>query len=105
MSSSLPSSARGGATLRFLWSFVRPDRRTVFLILVLLVLNNGFSLVEPYLFKIVIDSYLTHIGDVVKFPTTDIFVHGLVVVLLSLTQIQALCQVLDHLLPLFPGFD
>lgn len=82
MSSSLPSSARGGATLRFLWSFVRPDRRTVFLILVLLVLNNGFSLVEPYLFKIVIDSYLTHIGDVVKFPTTDIFVHGLVVVLL-----------------------
>lgn len=80
--SSLPSSARGSATLRFLWSFVRPDRRTVFLILGLLVLNNGFSLVEPYLFKIVIDSYLTHIGDVVKFPTTDIFVHGLVVVLL-----------------------
>ncbi len=70
-----PSRARGA--LRFVWQFVRPDRRTVILILVLLVINNGFSLVEPYLFKIVIDKYLIHIGDVVRFPTPNSFVHGL----------------------------
>lgn len=63
--------------LAFVWRFLRPDRRTVLGVLVLLIVNNGFSLVEPYLFKIVIDTYLTHLGDTLKFPTTAVFVHGL----------------------------
>ncbi|MBI5466629.1 MAG: ABC transporter ATP-binding protein [Candidatus Kerfeldbacteria bacterium] len=64
--------------LRFVWSFLKPDRRTVQMIVALLVINNGFSLVEPYLFKIVIDRYLTHLGDAIAFPQTSDFVHGLV---------------------------
>jgi len=68
--------------LRFLWHFVRPDRRTVVLVLVLLVINNGFSLVEPYLFKIVIDDYLTKLSDVLRFPDSSAFIAGLIRLLL-----------------------
>ncbi len=63
--------------LAFIWRFLRPDRRMVGVIVVLLLVNNGFSLVEPYLFKVVIDRYLTHVGDVARFPNQAIFVHGL----------------------------
>jgi len=80
--SSTPPSSRPGGTLRFLWTFVRPDRRTVWMIIVLLVINNGFSLVEPYLFKVVIDKYLSNIGNLAVFPTPDSFVQGLVQLLL-----------------------
>ncbi len=73
---------KASSALRFLWQFVRPDKRTVIVILILLVINNGFSLVEPYLFKVVIDKYLTHIGDVNRFPTPNSFVHGLIQLLL-----------------------
>lgn len=68
--------------LAFIWRFLRPDRRTVSGILALLLVNNGFSLVEPYLFKIVIDTYLTHLGDTARFPTQAVFVHGLTRLLL-----------------------
>lgn len=79
---SAPKNSRTSSALRFLWQFVRPDRRTVVMIMVLLIINNGFSLVEPYLFKIVIDKYLTHIGDIVQFPTPDSFVRGLMQLLM-----------------------
>ena len=70
------------SALRFLWRFIRPDRKTVYAILALLIINNGFSLVEPYLFKIVIDNYLTKIGDTSIFPTQQVFVSGLLKLLL-----------------------
>lgn len=68
--------------LKFLWNFVRPDRRTVVVIVVLLMINNGFSLVEPYLFKIVIDKYLTNLGDTTVFPTAAVFARQLLNLLL-----------------------
>lgn len=51
-------------------------------IVILMVVNNGFSLVEPYLFKIVIDRYLTHLGDLARFPTQALFMQGLLRLLL-----------------------
>lgn len=70
------------SALRFIWRFLRPDRKTVLVITALLVINNGFSLVEPYLFKVVIDKYLTHLGDKVAFPDESVFIHGLFILLL-----------------------
>src|SRR5690242_20303543 len=63
--------------LAFIWRFLKPDRRMVVTIVILLFVNNGFSLVEPYLFKVVIDKFLTHIGDTSRFPTQAVFIHGL----------------------------
>jgi ATP-binding cassette subfamily B protein len=55
--------AKQRSSLRYLWSLIKPDRRFAALIIALLVLNNGFSLIEPYFFKLVVDRYLVHIGD------------------------------------------
>jgi ATP-binding cassette subfamily B protein len=50
------------------------------LIVILLVLNNGFSLLEPYFFKLVVDRYLIRVGAVALERAA--FVHGLVNLLL-----------------------
>lgn len=63
--------------LAFLWQFVRPDKRVVVGIVILLVINNGFSLVEPYLFKVVIDKYLLHLNDLTVWPNQAVFMQGL----------------------------
>ncbi len=68
--------------LKFLWRFLRPDKKVVFGISALLIINNGFSLVEPYLFKLVIDNFLTKIGDQTAFPTQADFIHGLSILLI-----------------------
>jgi len=49
--------------VRRIWGFVRPYRRVFWAALLLSPLNQAFSLVQPYLVKVGIDTYIGH-GDV-----------------------------------------
>ncbi|MBI3573253.1 MAG: ABC transporter ATP-binding protein [Candidatus Kerfeldbacteria bacterium] len=76
MDKSTNSSSR--EALKFVWRFLRPDKKIVVGIVFLLVVNNGFSLAEPYLFKVVVDRYMLHALDHSTFPTAALFVHRLI---------------------------
>src|SRR6266481_4065983 len=45
--------------LRFVWGYVRPYRSLFFLSMLLMQLNIIFALVQPYIFKLTIDLFLT----------------------------------------------
>jgi len=44
--------------LKWVWSYVRPYRALFFLSIVLMPLNSGFALAQPYIFKLTIDTFL-----------------------------------------------
>lgn len=81
------------SALKFLWTFLRPDRRVVFGILALLVVNNGFSLVEPYLFKIVVDDFLVKLDVAATIPAQADFLRRLGVILAAWVGVAFISRV------------
>ncbi len=45
--------------IKWVWSYVRPYRGLFFLSMILMPLNSGFALAQPYIFKLTIDLFLT----------------------------------------------
>lgn len=61
------------------WKFLRNHKKTIVLALVLASLNQIFSLMDPLIFRFVIDDYATKVGQL----TTDQFLQGVTVLLLA----------------------
>ncbi len=65
--------------MRFLWDYMAKHRKTLGLALVLAAVNQLFSLMEPQIFRLIIDDYVTQIGLL----SQEEFVSGVVVLLLA----------------------
>ncbi|HKN01634.1 MAG TPA: ABC transporter ATP-binding protein [Candidatus Binataceae bacterium] len=50
--------SRDVALIKFIWTYVRPYRRLFFLSVVLMPLNAGFALAQPYIVQLIIDLFL-----------------------------------------------
>ncbi|MEK6902707.1 MAG: ABC transporter ATP-binding protein [archaeon] len=61
------------------WKFLRAHKKTIALALFLAAINQIFSLMDPLIFRFVIDDYATKIGQL----TTDQFVQGVGLLLLG----------------------
>mgnify|MGYP001598348756 FL=1 len=61
------------------WKFLRNHKRTIALALLLAAINQIFSLMDPLIFRFVIDDYATKVGEL----TTDQFLQGVTLLLLG----------------------
>ncbi|MGO9453718.1 MAG: ABC transporter ATP-binding protein [Candidatus Binataceae bacterium] len=50
--------SRDVALIKFIWTYVRPYRRLFFFSVVLMPLNSGFALAQPYIIQLIIDLFL-----------------------------------------------
>lgn len=69
--------------MKLLWSYIRQYRKILFGTLVLATVNQVFSLLDPQIFRIIVDKYATRIGQI----SGQDFLRG--VVLLSLASVGA----------------
>lgn len=67
--------------MRLLWNYLKNYKKILFGALILATINQTFSLLDPLVFRFLIDNYLTKIGEIAK-PD---FIRG--VILLSLAAI------------------
>ncbi len=65
--------------MELLWKYVKKQKWLLAGTLVLATINQGFSLLDPQIFRIIVDKYATHAGD---FSHTD-FLHGILLLLLA----------------------
>ena len=65
--------------MKLLLEYLKQYRGLVLLTLVLAAMNQVFSLLDPWIFRIVIDKYATHPGDY----TMDAFMRGAGLLLLA----------------------
>ena len=74
---SAPADPRGGrvvhcTVMKLLFTYLRPFRGMIVLAIVLAIINQVFSLLDPQIFRIIVDKYVTHIGSI---PRAD-FIRG-----------------------------
>lgn len=50
--------------MNLIWSYIKPHRKILFLALFLAMVNNIFSLLDPQIFRIIIDNYANRIGEI-----------------------------------------
>ncbi len=67
--------------MKLLWNYVKKQRRILFLALILATINQVFSLLDPQVFRIIVDRYVSHASDY----TAHAFIRG--VLLLSLLSV------------------
>ena len=65
--------------LRFLSTYTKGERGKIGLIVLFVMLSQGFSLLEPYFFATILDKYLAHPYD---FGTSAAFFHSLTMIVL-----------------------
>ncbi|MGO9409447.1 MAG: ABC transporter ATP-binding protein [Spirochaetia bacterium] len=58
--------------MKLLFTYLRPFRGMIVLAIVLAIINQVFSLLDPQIFRIIVDKYVTHIGSI---PRAD-FIRG-----------------------------
>ncbi len=61
------------------WKYLQPHKKTLAIALVLATINQGFSLLDPLIFRLIIDNYATKIGTL----TTDEFLSGVLLLLVA----------------------
>lgn len=65
--------------MKLLWSYLKQYRKILFGALVLAVINQVFSLLDPQIFRIIVDKYITQVHQLSR---TD-FLHGIILLLLA----------------------
>ncbi|HEX5429540.1 MAG TPA: ABC transporter ATP-binding protein [Patescibacteria group bacterium] len=63
--------------MKLLWSYLRRYKKILIGTLVLATINQVFSLLDPQIFRIIVDSYVSRIGDL----THSVFLRGVVLLL------------------------
>ena len=65
--------------MKFLWKYLKKHKNTLFLALGLAVINQVFSLLDPQIFRLIVDNYAT------KFSTmpVDVFIKGVGLLVLA----------------------
>lgn len=65
--------------MQFVFSYLKPYKKLLAFALVCATINQVFSLLDPQIFRIIIDTYISHFGDFSK----QAFVHGVGLLLLA----------------------
>jgi ATP-binding cassette subfamily B protein len=65
--------------VKVLWINLKKYRALLFLSLFLAAINQIFSLLDPYIFSIIVDKYATKFAEMPR----DVFIHGVVLLLLA----------------------
>lgn len=75
--------------MKLLWSYVKQYKRTLLLALVLAAINQVFSLLDPQIFRYIIDDYASKIGDL----TAKEFINGVIILLLASVGVNFVSRV------------
>jgi ATP-binding cassette, subfamily B, bacterial len=65
--------------MKFIWKYVKKHRKMLTLALVLAVINQVFSLLDPQIFRLIVDNYATQANTMPR----DVFIQGVVLLLLA----------------------
>lgn len=65
--------------MRLLWSYVRKHKKLLFGALFLATLNQGFSLLDPQIFRLIVDNYASKVGTL----SQNEFISGVLLLLLA----------------------
>lgn len=65
--------------MNLIWSYIKPHRKLLILALFLATVNNVFSLLDPQIFRIIIDNYANRIGEI----SQSEFFRGVLLLLLA----------------------
>lgn len=75
--------------MKLLWSYLVSYKKILFGALALAAVNQFFSLLDPQIFRLIIDRYATHIGDFSR----DEFVRGVVFLLLLSVAVALISRI------------
>lgn len=65
--------------MKFIFTYLKPYKKLLAFALVCATINQVFSLLDPQIFRIIIDTYVSHFGDFSK----QQFIHGVGLLLLG----------------------
>src|SRR6185436_9463837 len=65
--------------MRLLWNYLKQYRKILFGTLVLATINQVFSLLDPQIFRIIVDKYVSQVGHISRHD----FLQGIIVLLLG----------------------
>ncbi len=65
--------------MHLIWSYIREYKQTLFLALALASVNQVFSLLDPQIFRLIVDRYASHAGSLAFGP----FLHGVLLLVLA----------------------
>lgn len=65
--------------MKLLWTYIKPHRKLLFAALALATINQGFSLLDPQIFRLIVDNYATKVGELAR----DQFLYGVLLLLLA----------------------
>jgi ATP-binding cassette subfamily B protein len=75
--------------MKFLWKHLKNHRRLLVLALVLATINQVFSLLDPQVFRLIIDKYATKASTL----STDVFIKGILLLLLAAVGVAFISRV------------
>src|SRR5438552_3793894 len=75
--------------MRLLWNYLKQYKKILFGTLVLATINQVFSLLDPQIFRIIVDKYIGHIHDLSR---SD-FLHGVILLLLGTVSVAFISRV------------
>ena len=75
--------------MQLLLSYLRPYRRMVALAIFLAVINQVFSLLDPQIFRIIVDKYATHFGTI---PWAE-FIRGVGLMILAFVGVAMVSRI------------
>jgi len=75
--------------MQFLWKYLKKHKRLLFITLGLAVINQVFSLLDPQIFRLIVDNYAT------KFSTMplNVFVQGIVLLILASITVAMISRI------------
>lgn len=75
--------------MKLIWQYLKPFRKTLFGALILAAINQFFSLLDPQIFRLIIDRYASKINDLDR---TD-FIRGVILLLLASITVALISRV------------
>jgi ATP-binding cassette subfamily B protein len=78
--------------MKMLFRYLRPYRRMIALAIVLAAINQGFSLLDPQIFRFIIDGYASKIGSVPPIPLAD-FARGVGLLILGFIGVAMVSRI------------
>lgn len=75
--------------MRLLWSYLKNYKKVLFGTLILATINQVFSLLDPQIFRLLVDNYITQIGNI----SQDDFLRGVVLLLLATVGVALVSRI------------
>jgi len=65
--------------MQLVWNYLKQYKRLLFFALLLAIINQGFSLLDPQIFRLIIDNYVSRVGEL----SQESFLSGIIILLLA----------------------